>query len=139
MLKFVRDFILKRGLATAAEIGAEAAATATSKTFVQRFEVQFPVTIFVRGSHVEAHLLYTPGTVVELKASLRASFGWEFATEQDEAGVYIVAKRKPLVGALSAATFTLTVPPEANLAFHLTPGSVRLAHVDGKLTVPALH
>lgn len=129
---------MRRSLETAASLGAEAAAAATSKSFIQRFEVKPPLTVFVRGSSVEVRIIYQPGVVVELNASLRASFGWEFATEQDAAGVYIVAKRKLLVGALSSAVFTLTLPPEANLVLHLTPGSFSVQGIDGKLTLPAL-
>lgn len=140
-MKFIRDLILRRGLQTAAQLGADAAATATSKAFVQRFAVRLPVTVFVRGSHVDVRVQYQEsrhtGQFVELNANLRAFFGWEFVADQDEAGVYIVAKRKPIVGALSSASFTLIVPPEANVVLHLTPGSARLTNFEGKLTLPA--
>jgi hypothetical protein len=138
MLKHLRHALVRRSLETAASLGAEAAAAATSKTFTQRFEVKPPLTVFVRGSSVEVNVVYQPGVVVELNASLRASFGWEFATDQDAAGVYIIAKRKLLVGALSSAVFTLTLPPEANLVLHLTPGAFSVRNVDGKLTLPAI-
>lgn len=50
--------------------------------------------------------------------------------------MYIVARRKPVVGTISSARFTLIVPPEANLVFHLTPGTVRIDNIDGKLVIP---
>ena len=137
MFKFLSNALFRRGLETAAQLGVEAAATATSKSFIQRFDVRPPVTVFVRGTNVSVNVIHQPGTLVELNANLRASFGWEFAAEQDEAGVYIVAKRKLLVGTLSSASFTLVIPPEANLVLHLTPGSVRITDLNGKLTIPA--
>lgn len=115
---------------------AETAAATTTKEFRQVFSVTFPVTVYVRASHCEVTIYRHPGDLVELIAALRASFGWEFVAEQDELGVYIVARRKPVVGALSYARFDLTVPPEANLVLHLTPGDIRLANVDGKVTLP---
>ncbi len=135
MFKRLINAALRRGVETAVQVTAESAAVATTKTFVQVFEVKLPTTVYVRASMSEVTLRYRPGTRVELSANLRASFGWELAAEQDDAGVYIVAKRKLLVGGLSSANFTLTVPPEANLVFHLTPGAVKIANVDGKLSL----
>jgi hypothetical protein len=137
MFKLLSNLVLRRGLETAAQVGLDAAATATGKSFIQRFNVKPPVTVFVRGSNVAVRVIHQAGNIVELNASLRASFGWEFATEQDEAGVYIVAKRKPLVGTLSSASFTIIAPPEAALVLHLTPGSVQIVEMNGKLTIPA--
>ena len=136
MFRRVMSTMLKRSVESAVQATAQTAAAATSKTFVQRFEVTLPTTIYVRASQSQVTVRRQRGTLVELSASLRASFGWELAAEQDEAGVYIVAKRKALMGTLSSANFTLTVPPEANLVFHLTPGSVRIFDIDGKLTIP---
>jgi hypothetical protein len=135
MFKRLMNAALRRGVKTAMQVTAETAAVATTRTFIQVFEVKLPTTVYVRASMSEVTLRYRPGTRVELSANLRASFGWELAAEQDDSGVYIVAKRKPLVGSLSSANFTLTVPPEANLVFHLTPGAVKIANVDGKLSL----
>jgi hypothetical protein len=47
----------------------------------------------------------------------------------------VVLKRRPLVGTLATACLRLTVPPDAYLVFHLTPGSVCLEDVEGRLAV----
>jgi hypothetical protein len=135
-IRKMMNVVLRRGLETAVQATAETAAAATSKSFMQVFEVTLPTTVYVRASQCEVTVRREPGNRVELSASLRASFGWELVAEHDSAGVYIVAKRKRLVGTLSTARFTLTVPPEANLVFHLTPGTVHLHDINGKLTVP---
>jgi hypothetical protein len=137
MFKRIRNVLLRRSLESAVQATAEAAATVTAKTFRQVFNVQAPITVYVRASYSDVTLRKRPGNQVELLANLQASFGWEFVAEQDEAGVYIVARRKPVVGALSQASFTLFVPPEANLVFHLTPGSVHLYDIEGKISLPA--
>ncbi|MFQ3536191.1 MAG: hypothetical protein SNJ58_09950 [Aggregatilineales bacterium] len=136
-LRRLRSAILRRGLRSVLSFGAEAAAAATAKRFQQLFSVQPPLTVYVRGSHVAVHLQRGSPHNVLLEADLHASFGWEFLTDQDQEGVYIVARRKPVVGALSWATFSLTLPLYAHLALNLTPGSLHLAHFDGKLTLPA--
>ncbi len=135
MIRRVLNFAVKRGLETAIQATADTAATATMKAFEQWFTVSLPTTVYVRASQCIVTVRYQPGNRVELSANLRASFGWELAADQDSAGVYIVAKRRPVVGKISTARFTLTVPPEANLVLHLTPGSVRLENIDGKLTI----
>lgn len=135
MLQRLSRFALRRGLRSALDFTTDAATQVTSKSFVQVFNVGVPLTVYVRASHCDVTVRRMPGAQVELSASLQAAFGWEFVTDQDEAGVYIVARRKPVVGALSRASFTISAPPEANLALHLTPGSLRLMNVDGKLDI----
>jgi hypothetical protein len=136
MIRRVINIALKRGFETAVQATAETAATAASKSFEQWFTVTLPATVYVRASQCNLTIRYRSGDRVELAANLRASFGWELAADQDSAGVYIVAKRKPVVGKMSTARFTLTVPPGVNLVLHLTPGSVRLENIDGKLAIP---
>ncbi len=136
MIRQILNTLLRRSLVTAVQATTETAATAAARSFVQRFDVQLPTTVYVRASQCDVAVYRQPGNQVELSANLRASFGWEFVAEHDDAGVYVVARRKPVVGAISSAKMTLIVPPEANLVFHLTPGTVHLADVDGKLSVP---
>jgi hypothetical protein len=136
MIRRMINFALQRGFETAVQATAETAATAATKSFLQVFAVTLPTTIYVRASQTDVTVRYAPGNRVELSANLRASFGWELAAEQDSAGVYIVAKRKPFVGAISSGRFSLTVPPGANVVFHLTHGTIRIENIDGKLTIP---
>lgn len=102
---------------------------------VAAYEVQRPVTVYVRASHCRVRVQRTLARQVQIQAELRQSFGWDWVTERDEAGIYVVLKRKPLVGALSTADLTLIVPPDAYLVFHLTPGSVTLHDFEGRLSV----
>ena len=135
MFRRLLNAALRRGVETAVLVTADTAASATTKTFIQSFEVSLPTTVYVRASMSEVTLRYKPGNRVEVSANLRASFGWELVAEQDDAGIYIVAKRKPLVGQLSSANFDLSVPPGANLMFNLTPGTVRVMNINGKFNV----
>lgn len=110
----------------------------THRSHTQVFNVKPPITIYVRGTNCRVSIHHEPGTKVILYANMYRAFGLELASEQDEAGVYIVAKQKRVVGKLSRADFTLTVPPESHLVFHLTPGDVVLQDIDGMIEFPPL-
>jgi hypothetical protein len=73
---------------------------------------------------------------VILDANLYRAFGVELTAEQDDAGVYIVAKRKAVVGRVTRIDLALTVPANSQLALHLTPGDVIFEGVDGMLELP---
>ncbi len=102
---------------------------------VVAYEVTKPKTVYVRADHCRVTVQRTLEPRVQIESDLRQAFGWEWLTEQDDAGIYVVLKRKPVVGALSTAALTLVVPVDAYLVFHLTPGSVRLEDFSGKLAV----
>ncbi len=108
----------------------------SQRTFTQVFNVTPPVTVYVRASHCRVTLRRASAHKVILEANLYRAFGVELAAEQDEAGVYIVARRKAVVGKVTRTDFTLTVPNDSHLAFHLTPGDVVLEDVDGLLELP---
>ncbi len=105
---------------------------------VAAYEVSGPITVYVRADHSRVTVRRTEEPRVQILGELRQAFGWEWAVERDSAGIYVVLKRRPLVGALASADLTLIVPPDAYLVFHLTPGSVHLADFEGRLSVAAL-
>ena len=122
---------------TALGTAVEAVPRVSQQSYVQVFNVQPPITVYVRASHCRVGVRRDPAPKVTLQAEMYRAFGLEFATEQDEAGVYIVARRKPVVGKLSRAEFSGTVPPDTRLAFHLTPGDVVLQDIDGMIELPS--
>src|SRR5689334_14414230 len=109
------NLAVKRSAESLVAATTETATNAATKSYDQVFDVVLPVTIFVRASHSSVTVQMKPGNQVRVTANLQAFFGWELVAEQDDAGIYIVAKRKPIMGSLSRAKFTLIVPPEANL------------------------
>jgi hypothetical protein len=102
---------------------------------VAAYEVDGPITVYVRASHCRVTVQRIMEPRVQVECDLRQAFGWDWVTDRDDAGVYVVLKRKPLMGALSDADLTLLVPPDAYLVFNLTPGSVQLADFDGRVSV----
>lgn len=105
------------------------------KQQVAAYEVSGPTTVFVRASHCRVNVQRAVESQVQIQCEMRQAFGWDWVTEHDDAGVYVVLKRKPLVGKLSTADLTLIVPPDAYLVFHLTPGSIHLGDFEGRLSV----
>lgn len=106
------------------------------QTFFRAFPVEFPITVFVRASKCHVTVYYHELDQVELHASLYAAFGMRLIIERDEAGIYVVARRRRVVGAFSRSEFTVVVPRYCHLAFNLTPGHVRFIRLNGVLQVP---
>lgn len=138
MLRRAGNWLLRRGAKAAIETAGEVVPRVTSESFRQVFQVTPPVTVYVHASSSRVRVRRRIGNQVQLDASLRASFGWQLIAEQDDAGVYIVAKRKPVMGALSSANFSITIPPDARLLVELKPGALLLEDVDGKLDIPPI-
>jgi hypothetical protein len=104
--------------------------------FHEVYTVTLPVTVYVYGVNSQVTVRYQPGTEVTVHAALRAAFGIRLTVEQDIAGLYIIAKRLPVAGAITRADFTLIVPPETRLLAQLTPGTLLFEDFDG--TIEAL-
>ncbi len=138
MLRRVGNWALRRGACAALDTASEVAPRIGAAAQRQVFEVKPPVTVYVHASSSRVTVRRRPGNHVQLDANLRAAFGWQLVAEQDDAGVYIVAKRKPVVGALSSADFMLTIPPDARLLVQLNPGALILEDLDGMLDVPPI-
>ncbi|NDJ78067.1 MAG: hypothetical protein GYB65_17600 [Chloroflexi bacterium] len=121
---------------TAMGMAMEAVPKATPKTQVQVFSVDGPVTVYVRATQCRVMVCRTDAHTVSVESSVLHAFGLELVAEQDAAGIYIVAKRKPVVGKLTRVDFTVIVPHDAHLVFNLTPGEVVLQEIDGMLELP---
>lgn len=131
----------RTALDTALGVAAHAVPGTSERQYTQVFNVTPPVTVYLRASHCRVTVRHTADPKVTLHASLQRSFGIEFATEQDAEGVYIIAHRKPVVGTVARADFTLDVPPETQLALHLTPGAIAFEGINGiaELNTAAFH
>jgi hypothetical protein len=122
---------------TALGVAAEAVPVTSPRSLTQVFNVKPPITVYVRASHCRVTVRRAAAPRVTLEANLYRAFGVDLAAEQDDAGVYIVAKRKPVMGTVSRTDFTITVPSECHLAFRLTPGDVVFEDINGIMELPA--
>jgi hypothetical protein len=127
---------LRRGGQSAVDSALSAVPKTGQRSHVQVFNVKPPVTVYVRASHCRITICRQSEPKVILDANLYRAFGVELTAEQDDAGVYIVAKRKAVVGRVTRIDLALTVPADSHLALHLTPGDVIFQAVDGLLELP---
>ncbi len=100
------------------------------------FSTLGPVTFYLRAEQAEVQVTRWQQPRIEITVLLQAAFGWRVAADQDEAGVYIVARRRPLVGSLARAVFKVLVAPDTFLDLRLDNGRVVLEGVNGTLQVP---
>jgi hypothetical protein len=100
-----------------------------------RFGVMEPITVYLRAENAVVQVSRWQQPMVEVSAQLQAAFGWRIVTDQDEAGVYFVAKRRVVVGGLSRAVFRVNVPRDTYLILKLRSGHVLLEDVEGTLNI----
>lgn len=100
------------------------------------FMTQGPITVYLRSEQADVRVMRWALPRVEVTATLEGAFGWRMGTDQDEAGVYIAARRRAMVGALSHALFEIVAPEDAWLLLKLDDGRVTLEGVQGALQIP---
>jgi hypothetical protein len=108
--------------------------TRQSQTYT--FPVGPSISVYLRAEQAEIRLVRWDQPKVDVFVQLQVAFGWRIATDQDADGVYIVAKRKMLLGRASRAKFTLTVPHDAYLILNLHQSSLLITDVNGTLHLP---
>jgi hypothetical protein len=108
--------------------------TQRSKTF--HFAVREPITFYLRAENAIVQVVRWAKPLVEVQTRLQPAFGWRIAADQDDAGVYIAAKRRVVVGGISTARFHVAVPHPTYLVLRLDGGSLLLDNLTGTLHIP---
>jgi hypothetical protein len=137
LLNTLWRFSGERAVNSALGAAADVVPKTTQRSHRQIFNTAAPTTIYVRGSHCDVTVQRHDDPKVILDVNLHRAFGVELIAEQDDAGIYIIAKRKAVVGKVTRANLALTVPPDSHLALHLTPGEITFAQVDGMIELSA--
>ncbi len=101
-----------------------------------RFNVEGEITFFLHTHHAEVRVTRWTEARIEVVAQLQAPFGWRVETDQDDAGVYFVARRRPVVGGLSGAVFAVSIPATTYLVLKLEQGRLLLDNLSGTVNVP---
>ncbi|MBZ0294743.1 MAG: hypothetical protein K8L99_19430 [Anaerolineae bacterium] len=108
----------------------------TRKRQTYHYSTIGPITFYLQAEHVEVQVMRWNLPKVEIGVMLQASFGWRMITDQDEAGVYVVAKRRKLVGGMANAAFQIVVPADAFLVLKLEQSRLVMEQVNGVLNIP---
>ncbi len=106
-----------------------------NKTY--HFGAPQPTTFYLRTESAVVQVIRWARPVVEVSTRLQAAFGWRILTEQDDAGIYIAAKRRIIVGTLSTALFEVRVPYSAYVVLKLTDCDLNLTNVNDEIHLPA--
>jgi hypothetical protein len=111
----------------------------THHTKTYYFGVTGAITFYLQTENADVRIKRWTRPQIEVTVKLQASFGWRIAAEQDDAGVYIAAKRRMMVGGLSTARFDIIVPYNIYLTLKLTESSLSFENLDGTLNIPPVH
>jgi hypothetical protein len=103
-----------------------------------QFATQDAITFYVHTEFSTLDIAYHNKRDLLIDAEFQAGFGWRVQTEQDAAGVYLVAKRKAILGSVSTARFSITLPSDTYTVLRLEQSSYRVKDVSGEVHLPAL-
>ncbi len=95
-------------------------------------------TFFLQAEQADIRLVTHHRREVLAKVELQAGFGWQLLSEQDEAGVYIIVRRKQLIGSIGRCRFDITLPDDMHVSFRLDHCNVCLDDLNTTLDLPPL-
>lgn len=108
------------------------------ETKTLQFTVTSQTTFYLHVEYAAVTIAHHHATTIEVDAALQAGFGWRLHSDQDEAGVYVVAKRRAIVGGVSRGKFVIRIPHGTYLALRLEHCSLTLDEVNTTLQLPTL-
>lgn len=94
------------------------------------FSANSPITFYLRAENAAVRIVRWDRPAIEVSVTFHGVFGWRIATDQDEAGVYMAAGRRPVVGKLSRADFVVRVPNTTYLVLNLISSDLILEEVN---------
>ena len=90
-------------------------------------------TFYLEAEYADIHLVSHDRPEVLAKVELQAGFGWQLVTDQDEAGVYMIVRRKALIGSFGRTKFEIKLPEQAHISLKLENCQVCLADLNTAL------
>ncbi len=93
-------------------------------------------TFYLEAEHADIRLARQDSQAISAKIELVAGFGWQLATDADEAGVYIIARRKPLVGSIGRCKFDISLPADVQISLKLEHCLLCLQDLSATLNFP---
>jgi hypothetical protein len=102
-----------------------------------RFNVGSATTFYLHAEQAEIRLQRHAAPQIEISAQLQAPFAWRIGSDQDDVGVYFVARRRPVVGAMAGAVLTVIVPDDCYLVLKLVSCRLSLDGINGTVEIPA--
>ncbi len=106
------------------------------KTKTYYFAIQPHMTFYLHIADAEVELIRWERPMIEMTVRLDGVFGWKVAVDQDEAGVYVAARRRPVVGEIAYGRFEVRCPRETYNIFRLEGCKLTLNDVTGEFHLP---
>ncbi|MCY4018712.1 MAG: hypothetical protein OXG39_04835 [Chloroflexi bacterium] len=101
-----------------------------------RWQVRAPGSFYLEAEYAEVNLSRSEDNHLDVHVRLRAPMSWKLATEKDDAGVYVVLKRKPLIGNIGRALIHARVPRGIHISLQLENSHLCLKDLVGTLDLP---
>ena len=95
-------------------------------------------TLYLQAEYADIRLVTHDRRELLAKVELQAGFGWQLLADQDEAGVYIIVRRKPLIGSISRCSFDIALPDDLHLSLQLEYCRLCLDELTSSLELPPL-
>ncbi len=102
-----------------------------------QFTVNPPTTLYLHTEHSVVTVRRWLQPKIEIRTVLDVKIGWRVQTDQDDAGVYLVAKRRSVVGSMARGEFVVHVPRDTHLILKIENGAIFLDNVNTTLHIPA--
>lgn len=101
-----------------------------------QWEVQAPSSFYLEAEYAEVSLSRSEDNRLYVNVRLRASMSWKLATEKDDAGVYVIIKRKPLIGNIGRARLHARLPRGVHISLQLQNSVLCLKDLVSALELP---
>lgn len=101
-----------------------------------QWDVEAPNTFFLNAEHADIHLKPHDEARAVATIELRGAFAWQVATDQDEAGVYIIVRRKAIVGSIGRGRFDVLLPRGIHISLKLENCRLCMDDLNGDIELP---
>ena len=100
------------------------------------WELAAGATFFLQAEYAEINLATHERHEALATIELQAGFSWQLLTDQDEAGVYVIARRKQLIGGIGRSRFDIALPRDAHISLKLAQCRLCLNDMNASLDLP---
>lgn len=100
------------------------------------FPASEPLTLYLDGDTASVRIQRWNTPQIDISVQLQPGIAWRIHTEQDEAGIYCVARSRAIAGSLPRASFEIRIPPHTHIVLRLRGGSMELLDIDGTVELP---
>lgn len=108
----------------------------TRSTLVNRFPAAVGLHLYLHTADADVRFFRHDAHEIIITAHLQPPFAWRIASEQDDAGVYYVALRKAVVGAVASGRFEVVAPHDVHTILKLEGVRLTLDSVTDTLDLP---